>query len=31
MPAQAAQGKKQLFVYHDAGGYADMLRKKRQF
>jgi hypothetical protein len=31
MPAETTQGKKQLFFYHDAGGYADTPRKRGHF
>jgi hypothetical protein len=31
MPAQTAQGEKQLIFYHDAGGYAETPRKRSHF
>jgi hypothetical protein len=31
MPAQTTQGKKQLFFYHNAGGYAEARQKRGHF
>jgi len=31
MQPETAQGKKQLFLYHNAGGYADAPQKRDHF